>query len=308
MTNDEFEQVIRSHAFYNNDELKPTDISAILGCNLTLLATGCFSRVYLLNQQWVVKEGRWDLDVSLAPDLKIPIPIKYLKWLLKPFKAEFQPKPAEIIRQYNDYLLFSEYFGYFTPDNYYHPQLEELRYRQKKIRAALSDLLPAIENKYHLSFSHKTQQLVKSPLLYTNYLPKEYLLYGPVLGQNSKQQLTSYIIQEYLPGKVLHDVELTELNREQLSKLLLLIIIILYFHLNTGLLPDTRPRHLLTQFYDWFYSTDNIILTSQNEVRYLDTRWLWPTQSKNLIKRGLVLPEIILPSLKKWLPRLEAKI
>jgi predicted DNA-binding transcriptional regulator len=61
----------------------------------------------------------------------------------------------------------------------------------------------------------------------------------------------------------------------------------------TGLLPDTRPKYLISQMYNWLLRTDNIRISEKNnDLMFIDTRWLWD-RNANFIKRGTIIPEMI---------------
>lgn len=280
------ETFLKETAYYGEGELKVTNIPLTLG-QLKLIGKGFFSRVYLIqNEAWVMKEGRWDLDFKLAKQLYLPIPARLLQWLIRPLGYNFQPQPEEVIQQYKEYLIFAQYFGYFNSHNYYHPQLDQIHQRQRAIRAEIIKELP---QKWFDEFT-----------VQHNFLPKEFLLYGPSITPSQKEKNTSLIFQQYLVGDHMHDIHLKDLGTKEKTQLLLFLHLLLKFNNETGLLPDTRPRYLLTQSYDWFYSTDNILITDGG-VYYLDTRWFWPSSYKNPLRRGVIFPELILNSAKRWI-------
>lgn len=297
----DFENFIKQKAFYGKGQLKASELPFQL-CDLKLIGKGFFSRVYKINHlPWVIKEGRWDLDFKITKEIYLPMPARLMQIFMGPFNYHFQPTQNEIIKQYQDYLKLTEYFGFFKPGNYFHPMLDQLQKQQKKARESLIITYNQIASKYNFETRPQIEGVLKSDTLFTNFLPREFLLYGPSITPSQKNKNTSFIIQEYLKGEHLHDITLTEMSRQHKEKLILFLLLILKFNLDTKLLPDLRPRYLITQAYDWFYSTDNILLTPQNQVYYLDTRWLWPKSFRNPLRRGLIFPELILNSTKRWL-------
>ena len=173
-TLDDFEQFLQQSAYYGEGELKVVDLHSNLHSEIELLGKGFFSRVYQLKDTpWVIKEGRWDLDLKVTSKLDLPLPARVLQTLIRPFNYHFQPTPKEIIKQYQDYLLFAEYFGFFSQNDYYHPHLAEIRTKQKIIRASLSDALTDLEARYGLTNLPKIKEVLNSEILSTNFLPQE---------------------------------------------------------------------------------------------------------------------------------------
>jgi len=81
-----------------------------------------------------------------------------------------------------------------------------------------------------------------------------------------------------------------------------LVYLILLMNYQIHLVPDTRPRYPLLQVNNWLTKTDNIIL-SKDDIKFIDTRWLWDYNS-NIIKRGVVIPDMILNISKSYIVNL----
>ncbi len=291
----DIETILKEKAIYSPKKFIKTDIEKIVELeDLTQIGMGMMSRVYKVKRKdWVVKEGRWDLHLDVAgTNAKIPFPIETAEKLLdNTFSLTFLPKKEEILRQYDLYLKFAKYFGYFTPDtDYHHPRKESLFKQQQEIRNTLTDYIPEIQKKYLFKINKKITKVLKSEEAFHNFLPKEYLLAGKSICPENKEKVTYYIFQEYIKGDLLHDVKYKDLPKKDLYQLIVLIYLIILMEYQIGILPDTRPRHPF-EVYNWLTKTDNIIKTDAG-MKYIDTRWFWHSRG-NIATRGVLLPNFI---------------
>lgn len=289
------EEILQQNAIYSPKKFVTSDISSIINPDdLRQIGMGMMSRVYKVKRKdWVVKEGRWDLHLDVAgTNAKIPFPIETAERLLdNTFSLTFLPKEEEILRQYDLYLKFAKYFGYFSPEeNYYHPKKEQLFKQQQKVRNSLVDYIPEIQKKYLFKINKKITKVLTSEEAFHNFLPKEYLLAGKSICPQNKGKVTYYIFQEYVTGDLLHDVKYKDLPKKDLYQLIVLIYLIILMESQIGILPDTRPRHPF-EVYNWLTKTDNII-KDESGMKYIDTRWFWDSRS-NIAKRGVLLPNFI---------------
>ena len=299
-----FENTLKLYAVFfpdaNNLRLAPTTRLFELN-NLEFLSNGLNARVYkVINADWVVKEGRWDLDLSLFGEAKLPIHAELTAKVLGLFSFTFQPTIKEILRQYKSYLNFVQYFGYFTKKvEYYHPNVDLILNAQKNIRDSLVFYLDEIESYYKLKFSPKLKEILSSDLKYQNFLPKEYLLVGKSITPINNGKITYFIVQEYVKGTLLHDVDEKNLDNVIKQKLILLAYLMLLMNYQVHLVPDTRPRYIFLPGTNWITKTDNIIIT-KDSVKFVDTRWLWDRNS-NIIKRGLFIPDMVINNTKDFI-------
>ncbi len=299
-----FESLLKRYAIYapekNAMKLAPTQ-RLFDPHKMRFLSAGMFSRVYKMNSiDWVVKEGRWDMDFSLFGETKLPLPVNLTQGILKLFSYTFLPDTNEILRQYKGYLKFIQYFGYFkSKEDYYHPNLELISNAQKNIRDSLSFYMEDLETYYQIKFDPKLKLILDSELKYHNFLPKEYLLVGDSIAPENKGKKTFFIVQKFVKGDMLHDVDDRKLPPVVQKQLVLLTYLILLMNYQIHIVPDTRPRYPLLQVYNWLTKTDNIIV-NQDQVKFIDTRWFWDNKS-NFIKRGLVIPEMIIGLAKNYI-------
>jgi hypothetical protein len=208
------------------------------------------------------------------------------------FSFSFLPHLPEIMRQYKLYLTFAQYFGFFANKNsYYHPSLDMMVSEQRHIRNSLLFYKPELEKHFKIKFNSKLDSILLSDDRFHNFLPKEYLIYGKSISPENKNELTYFIIQDFVKGTNLNKMDETSLSTPLTKQIIVFLYLILLMDYQAGLIPDTRPKYLIAQIYNWLFRTDNIIVT-QNEVKFIDTRWLWDKNS-NLIKRGLIIPEMI---------------
>ncbi len=271
------------------------------------LSDGLQARVFRIRDaQWVMKEGRWDMDFNLLKNVKVALPAKFTETVWRQFSQTFLPTQEEIVRQYRLYLQFAEYLGYFeerdgtTP--YHHPNLMRIVDAQRDIRNNLVQRMQDIREDYGIDLPAHLETLFRSPLQHHNFLPKEYLLTGRPLSPQNEGQQTFFLFQQYIDGTHLHDIDLTAIDGPTRDQCILFLYLLLLLHRDRKLLPDTRPRYPILQMYDWLTKTDNILL-SNDGLKFIDTRWFWETDS-NFVKRGFFLPEVVIGQVKNLLMQL----
>lgn len=300
---DKIEKKIQNYAVYSPGLYKLAPVTEILkGKKLKKIGEGMLGRVFrIVDENWVIKEGRWDLDFDLFGNTKLPLPAELTERIMGIFSFRFLPRPKEIARQYKQYLTFAQYFGYFTSkDSYHHPNLDLLVRAQKNIRESLLFYKKDIEDFYKIKLNHKLDSILASEIKYHNFLPKEYLLVGKSISKANQGKETYFIFQEYVEGKLLHDIEDENLSDSTFYQLILIMYLTLLLNLREGLLPDTRPRYPLYQLYNWVTNTDNIIVSSKDQLKFIDTRFFWETQS-NFIRKGGVISDLIINLTKNYL-------
>ncbi len=125
------------------DAFRSYDIPLLLqGVELEDIGSGFFSRVRKpVGQDYVIKEGKWDLDMPVFHNLSIKMPATSLNNLLKLFSVEFLPSQEEITRQYRFYEAFKSYFGYDGTDD------------EKKFRDSLEFVFEVIANRLYATNS-----------------------------------------------------------------------------------------------------------------------------------------------------------
>ncbi|WKZ31222.1 MAG: hypothetical protein QY318_00410 [Candidatus Dojkabacteria bacterium] len=297
-----FEEYLRQHAYYGvGQNLVPTDLGQLLSqYELQPIGKGHFSRVYVIRGLgWVVKEGRWDLDFEIIRKLTLPVHAKLTESFLSLFRLRFLPSEGQIIDQYNKYLELSKFLGYFESEKAYtHLYREKIFAVQKEFRSNLEVYIQLVEREFNLNISAQFKVDVASSkfLRAHNYLPKEYLLYGPAMHRSGRGKNTSYIFQQHVEGKPLYSVE--SVTTEQKSQLLLFAIAVLAFAATKGYVPDLRPKYLASSVGDWVWKTENLFMADRGAV-LVDTRWLW-SLNDNLVKRGFVIPELTINALKSF--------
>ncbi len=300
-----FEDLIRRYAVKSAEEIRPVPVESILSTfTYTPLSSGTFFRVFKIKDEpWVLKEGKWDVHLHLHDKIKLPMPPAVTDGVLKRFSSQILPTLEEVKRQYETYLKFVEYFGFFSSnDDIFLVHTDDCLASQRRVRDSLVSLLPAIEKFYDIAISRKIEPILASDLRYYNFLPKEYSFYGASISPENNGHDTIYIVQEFVSGITLHDIRRKNMSYAQKAQLILIIYLILVMHYEIRLLPDTRPRYPVFELFDWLPKTDNIIL-SDDGVRFVDTRWFWETQA-NFVKRGMVIPELSLNASKHYLNRL----
>jgi hypothetical protein len=302
---DKLEKKIKQYAIYNPDDMDfdEVNVTDLLSNNSAYpMSSGMNARVFRVSDSnWVLKEGRWDLDLALFGNIKLLIPAKPVESVLKLFQMTFLPTKEEIIRQYKLYLIFCKFFGYFDKEtDYYHPEINIIRKSQKDIRSKLFSYKNELEKYYNFQINSDVLEIfADEKLLQHNFLPKEYLLYGKSISPENKNNYTYYIVQEYIDGILLHDYRNINTNIDVQRQLWLLAYLILLLKMLEGIVPDTRPRYMITESYDWLAKTDNIIIKN-NYAKFIDTRWFWTTND-NLVKRGIFIPELTIKFAKKYL-------
>lgn len=293
---------LRENAYYGlNDKLKQADIPEFLTeYELEPISMGVNSRVFKFKDHpWVVKEGRWDLDVNLFGNTKLKVPRQPAEKVFEVFELEILPRPEVIIKQYKMYLIFCEYFGYFEEGEYFHPRRREILNAQKEIRENIRSKITDFANDFKIKDKQAISALMEDPVSQHNFLPEEYLLFGPAVSNENQGKDTYYIFQKYVNGKLLHDFSDEQIESKYAKKLAYLALLMLVMKQEKNLFPDTRPRHIVQQVGDWLSKTDNIII-SEEGVKFIDTRWLWETDA-NLVKRGLFIPDVAVNQTKKYL-------
>jgi hypothetical protein len=292
------ENIIRRFAIYtpNKKSVRVAPISKIFDINkLEKLSAGIQARIYKHKDfNWVIKEGRWDLEFDLFGTGNMPVNVRIMEKLMGLFSFTFTPSLDKTLEQYESYLKFIQYFGYFDKKNsYVHPNLDMILDTQRHFRNSLLFYKPELEKHFNFKINSKIDSLLISDLRLHNYLPKEYLLYGKSFSPENKGKLTYFIIQDFIPGKNLNQLDETSLPHRTTKQLIIMLYIILLMDYQTGLLPDTRPKYLISQMYNWLLRTDNIRISEKNnDLMFIDTRWLWD-RNANFIKRGTIIPEMI---------------
>jgi hypothetical protein len=299
-----FVEFLKENAYYGEEyPLESTNVRKFLDeYTVVRIGKGMNTRVFKVEEvDWVVKEGRWDLDVSFFENLEIQIPAQLTENFLKMFQVQFLPRPKEIKRQYDLYLRFVKYFGYFDEkSDYFHPEISSVFHSQQDIRNSLLAEVENIENKHNIKLDPSVERIFTNTSTVThNYLPNEYLLYGRTMSGKDSDRDTYFIFQEFVHGELLHDQELYDLDKNELEQMILLSFLVLLMRTNEKLVPDLRPRHFVAEATDWFTNTDNLII-SKDQVKFIDTRWVWET-GENVVKRGILIPEMTVESVKKYL-------
>ncbi len=273
------------------------------------IGQGIMSRVFRLgNTGWVVKEGRWDLKIDISPRWKLPLYARATERLLGMFSYTFLPTVREAIRQYGQYLHLREHLGY---SDEYPPQEQcicchrNMHGRQRHVRQMLAAFASQSQVVRDTGAERDMHQALASDALIHDFLPREYLLIGRSFSPENKGRFTSFVFQEFVEGKPLHDIGIGTLDERKRGQMLVLLLLILRLHEYKRLLPDTRPRYPTLQMTDWLTKTDNIFVTDGG-LKFIDTRWLWETDS-NLVKRGLIIPELTLQSVQNALRELSRR-
>lgn len=299
-----FEKELQLYAIYSPDKrsVRFAPTQKIFGTRkLKFISSGLQARVYKIEDiDWVVKEGRWDLELNLFGNTKLPLPAAFTEKALQAFSYTFLPTIPEILRQYKAYLKFIQYFGYFDKKEcYYHPNLDLIINAQRHIRASLSFHREDLEEYYKMKFKGPLDEILKSDLANHNFLPKEYLLIGKGVSNENQNRTTFFIVQEFVKGELLHDLDPKLLSPFIKKQLTLMIYLILLMNYQIHLVPDTRPRYPILQVSNWLTKTDNVI-ASNDQLKFIDTRWFWDYNS-NPIKRGLIIPDMIINLAKSYI-------
>ncbi len=257
---------------------------------------GFNTRVFITkDNNWVIKEGRWDLNLDMFSYGGFKFPPMIAKILMRIFKRNFVPREDVVISQYADYLVFYKYLGFSPIHNGDESPYHDF---QIKLRDSLFVKINKIRRKYALSISDELISKLES-IKYENLLPKEYLLYSESISRENEFENTYFIVQEYVYGKPFHDSNIKELQHLVLLKLLLIAVLILIMYDETKMVPDMRPRYIINEPMNWFSRTDNIII-SDDVVSFVDTRLLWNSK-RGPIKRGLIIPEMTIKSCRSFI-------
>lgn len=287
------ESFFRSHHIKCIEECETVDFREICEKrNCTLLGRGFFSRAFRLGRSdWVIKEGRWDIDIPTIFGTK-NIHWQPIQKLLSPFSYKFLPTREEAWRQYQEYLLLSRYFGFFDNSYEYYQDYEAIRHFQNGLRWNLDVFRGILRGRFDIQLPENFSENFPT---FHNFLPREYMGYGTPISPENRGKKTSYIVQQYISWEPLSNKKIEDFSREELSQIYLLCILTLIFYIQTGKIPDTRPVNDPKHWWQWFLHTENIFVTEKNGIKMVDTRWLWNID-ENLIKRWVIIPELILQS------------
>lgn len=291
------ENLIRRFAIYtlNPEDVRVTPIHSLFNPDkLLFLSMGLMSRVFKhTDYPLVVKEGRWDLDFELWKGARVPLSANLLEKTLKIFSWSYRPKIEEVLKQYGYFLTFIEYFGYFEDKNsFYHPEIDKIHSAQRHLRNSLLYYKPDVEKYFKFKINPKIDEILLSDSRKHNFVIKEYLLYGKSISKENKGNNTSYVVQDFVDGQVLHDIDNTSQPVEITRQLIVLLYLLLLMDCQTGILPDSRPKYFAIQAYDWLLKTDNIMLTKKQGIKFVDTRGFWIKRG-NLFRRGIIIPEMM---------------
>lgn len=293
---DNLESLFRTHQITCIEECDTIDFREICDAySCSLLGKWFFSRAFRIDgSDWVIKEGRWDIDIPTIFWTK-SIHGQPLQKLLSPFSYKFLPTREETWRQYQEYLVLARYFGFFDESYSYYQDYEAMRHFQTGLRWNLDIFRGILRGRFDI---HLPENFSKNFPVFHNFLPREYMSYGTAISPENRGKETSYIAQEFLSGNPLSDKKLEDFTREELSQIYLLCILMLVFYIQTGKIPDTRPTNDPKHWWQWFLHTENIFVTPWEGIKMVDTRWLWNID-ENLIKRWIIIPELILQSVIK---------
>lgn len=272
----------------------------LAGVALLPLSKGIFHRVYRIEDTpLVLKEARWDPSFPVG-EFEVQLPAQAIRDSIPYLGTALLPGREEARRQYEeDYLLFAEYFGYFdaqtieNPATY--PDYDRLSTVQHHVRDKLPLAAAELEDAYGWFAPDGLEELLTSDLRHHNFLPREYLLWGKGHASQNTDNETSFILQEFISGKTLHDVDDAMLMKRPFrEQMILLCVLILLLQHERRALPDTRPRQPLWQGHEWLRRTDNIIVSKEG-LKFIDTRWLW-RRGINPLARGFMIPELMTQS------------
>lgn len=250
----------------------------------------------------MIKEGRWDIDIPLIFGTK-SIHGQPIQKLLSPFSYKFLPTKEESWRQYGEYLLLCRYFGFFDETYAYYPEFEAMTHFQNGLRWNLDIFAGIIKQRFGIQIPHLRDHFP----VFHNFLPREYMAYGTSLSKENKNKDTSYIIQEFISGVAFANKKIEDFDKAELQQIYLLTLITLIFYIQTGKIPDTRPSHDPKHWGQWFLHTENIFSTEARGIQMIDTRWLWSVD-ENVIKRGIIIPELILQSVIRAAKKIQKMI
>lgn len=298
---------LQTHAIYSPKQVAISPIASILmPYELKQIGVGMNARVFkVVGTDWVVKEGRWDMQLVLPAGASVSMPVQLLKKGMDVLSFAFFPDPEEVARQYRQYLNLVEYMGYFgrqawyrrSYKDYYHPNIDLIIAAQKAIRSSLSYFIPQLEEFYRCKFEPNLAQVLAGKVKQHNFLPAEYLLYGKAISPENKGKQTYFIFQKFVAGTLLHDIPLAEWTLDLKQQMVLFAYLLLLMDYQLGIIPDTRPRNY-TELINWLSKTDNMII-SKHGAKFIDTRWYWETRSLNPTRRGIIISDLALNAYKK---------
>lgn len=297
---DDVEEFAKANAIYTAEDYKESPVDEFLKSHeCQKIGAGLNSRVYKIkNRNWVIKEAKWDSKLQLFEGgPKIPFVMRVAEFILGVFSFTFRPTKSNLINDFSNYLEFAQYFGYQPEYKDSEITRERMLFAsQERIRETLLFFRPAMERKYGIKLNGQITKLLETDLKYHNFLPTEYQLVGKSISPENEGRTTSYIFQEFIKGDMLADIEDKDLSKKHKQQLVLMVYLILLMHMQIGLLPDTKPRNFMINAYNWLTNTDNV-LVHKDKLVFIDTRWFWDTNA-NYIKRGLMIPELIITRAK----------
>ena len=286
------ETLFQKYQIHSLDECDSKNFAQICKqCEYDFLWKWFFSRAFRIRDtEWVIKEWRWDIDIPLIFGTK-NIHGQPLQKLLSPFSYKFLPTKEEAWRQYQEYLLLVRYFWFFDDAYEYYPDYEAITHFQNGLRWNIE----IFWNILHARFDINMLEIDDNFPRFHNFLPREYMGYGASISKENKNKKTSYIAQEFIRWVPFSEKKIEDLSKEELKQVYLLCILILICYVQTGKIPDTRPTSDPKHWGQWFLHTENIFVTESQGIKMVDTRWLWDVDG-NIIKRGIMIPELILQS------------
>jgi hypothetical protein len=281
--------------------LKPREAPVSLWLHeqdVRLLSRGIQHRVYRIeNEPWVVKEARWDLELDLFQNLTIPLHAEMTESILKQFSLSFLPTGEHMHDQRTRYRKAAAYLGYRSDRSD-----AELSAEQQAVRDRLPQSLDRLQNAYGIVLPRELDRILSSPASRHNFLPEEHLLYGESYAPENREKKTFYLFQEFIRGHTLHDTDLELMSLEHRQQLTVFLTLMLLMYEEIGLVPDMRPRYLITEAVDWLAKTDNVIVGEKGLV-LIDTGWFWERHAP-LVRRGIILPERTIGHAKSLLLKL----
>ena len=293
----ELVELLKKHATFNPDKLNDSPIKEVLkGRTLKHIGGGHNARVFKIEgEDWVVKEGKWDITFEAA-FIKLPLPASIIDRLMGLFSFFFLPRKKVIKDQYRDYLAFAGYFGYFEGDSYDHPNQQLMFNLQQNIRNSLVQYIPQVEGYYNIKIKPEVVEVLKSKVRNHNFLPREYMLYGPSISRENKGKDTYFIFQDFIDGVLMHDYDINTADKRLRQQLILFAYLQLLMNAQIDMIPDTRPR-TAGESFNWLTMTDNIIVNPKRGLVFIDTRWMWRVKS-NFVSRGFLIPELAINQAK----------
>lgn len=294
--------------------------------NVEFIGEGLFSRVFKVKTEdrfWIIKEGRYDLKLPVFSMGQVPLPRKVLSNFFKVFGMNLMPTHKFALEQLKEYCLLSRYLGFFNQDGK-NPILgfdKNITNDQRDIRRRVKDSIfeedefAEIILEFVKTFKnyHKIKKIFEyEDILNYNFLPKEYLILSTTSGIKkyfkliSKKKETYYIIQEWIDGEPLGKIKDTDIiqNKKLASTLILLIILAIYMTVKEKRVIDSKPDGTWYLIDDWFGKTGNIFIQEDsNNVKFIDTRWLWNHKEGNILQKGLGVSDKIVAAMGKYLTK-----